>query len=1042
MQKAVNKFLELLNNKDKGRTTCLIVFVDGSIDDKTVTDLQPAQAWCLDKEQTWNHCYTARYRADGKGTLLVPLIRQFVRDVLSTMDFSKKAPEESVGIISKADGQNWVPFEEALAKLHLSSDLPDSKLIQAFGSTLHSVLETGQRLILFCEVDGEPGPETLGLDNDSISALLEILPERFALVLAGVDNPPGPRAESFARIQVDQDYIAASPPEDRSQPLFSDRDEGDDALNVLSEVNALADAIASKDMDPPLVVGILGGWGSGKSYVMNLLKCRLLEIRHKNILDQKVRDSFPYVGHFYLVRFDAWTYAKADLWSSLMREVLLGLNDQIACEQLSVERPSTDSEDMKVLKIMEKVLGKRESFDNEAREELPEAFFGGDASEDKPTPEELTQYYLKLKRDMFNEIYDRLLTGADKFSPDVVLKLTGDDVDVQRIIDRLDNDILWNRLQALNESLQEQLEEEEKRLMEAKLKLADYEAKIAEKADLKLCKGHWETYAAALSGPLAELFRRTINDAQQKTKADEGIPFDEAIESVNLIKMIFAGKSARTVGAFIVFAIATALVAIFARGVADKWVTISTVLGGILGGGIEAWHRANRWMRGQVEGFYAFEKQLKAEQQERRDALILKDKSATDYQQQVQEVAELESKVTAYRNKVGLTAGHRTLLDFIANRIKEGDYEERLGPLHQVQKDMRQLSEGLKREELCVKDSKIGRKVDLEKLLFPRGAPRVVLLIDDLDRCPPTRVVEVLEAAQLLVKTSLFVVVLAMDVRYITKALEKAYEGVLDRRGAPSGLDYIEKIVQIPYRIRPISKDAMPVYLRSQMQLKAGEVKSPTVEGGLSYSEIFSHILAPGEGYVRIDDTIPQSVLAFEEEEIELIGNCALVVAISPRATKRLVNVMKLIKIIWYRMGLNDVSLDISKTVVFFLTFSARYAEIMRRVLLELERVVAVPKNSENKKKMAAFLSKVAKEWGRIEGRLAEWQFLLNIAKDVELMPSDMTLETLGIRNVELIRSFSFVGEVDMPPDPATHNVALELPEPVKICQENPSNNS
>ena len=50
-----------------------------------------------------------------------------------------------------------------------------------------------------------------------------------------------------------------------------------------------------------------------------------------------------------------------------------------------------------------------------------------------------------------------------------------------------------------------------------------------------------------------------------------------------------------------------------------------------------------------------------------------------------------------------------------------------------------------------------------------------------------------------------------------------------------------------------------------------------------------------------------------------------------------------------------------------------------------------------------------------------------------------MTLEPLGVRNIELIRSFSFVGEVDLPPDPGTHQVTLELREPIKIAQDPPS---
>ena len=46
-----------------------------------------------------------------------------------------------------------------------------------------------------------------------------------------------------------------------------------------------------------------------------------------------------------------------------------------------------------------------------------------------------------------------------------------------------------------------------------------------------------------------------------------------------------------------------------------------------------------------------------------------------------------------------------------------------------------------------------------------RPIERIVLYIDDLDRCPPERVVEVLQAVHLLLAFELFVVVVAVDAR-------------------------------------------------------------------------------------------------------------------------------------------------------------------------------------------------------------------------------------------------------------------------------------
>jgi hypothetical protein len=73
-----------------------------------------------------------------------------------------------------------------------------------------------------------------------------------------------------------------------------------------------------------------------------------------------------------------------------------------------------------------------------------------------------------------------------------------------------------------------------------------------------------------------------------------------------------------------------------------------------------------------------------------------------------------------------------------------------------------------------------------------------------------------LEAPQLLVKTKLFVVVVAIDVRYVTLALENRYMGILKADSNLSGLDYLEKVIQLPYRLPPVDKEgAMGRYIKT-----------------------------------------------------------------------------------------------------------------------------------------------------------------------------------------------------------------------------------
>ncbi|MBD2359499.1 hypothetical protein H6G41_33990 [Tolypothrix sp. FACHB-123] len=134
------------------------------------------------------------------------------------------------------------------------------------------------------------------------------------------------------------DFLAQSPKNDLPS--------GQDLLNIEQEVHALAEVLLMRSLEPPLAVGILGGWGSGKSYIMHLMQQKMTQIRSQPVNEQKAwgnlascdRDSVeeqlsPYVGHVYQITFDAWTYARSNLWASLMETILFELNRQLILER-------------------------------------------------------------------------------------------------------------------------------------------------------------------------------------------------------------------------------------------------------------------------------------------------------------------------------------------------------------------------------------------------------------------------------------------------------------------------------------------------------------------------------------------------------------------------------------------------------------------------------------------------------------------------------------------------------------------------------------
>lgn len=84
---------------------------------------------------------------------------------------------------------------------------------------------------------------------------------------------------------------------------------------------------------------------------------------------------------------------------------------------------------------------------------------------------------------------------------------------------------------------------------------------------------------------------------------------------------------------------------------------------------------------------------------------------------------------------------------------------------------------------------------------------RIVLYIDDLDRCPPSKVIEVLAAVHLLLALPAFVVVVAVDPRWLRRCLDQHHEELFGA-GEARRAEYLDKIFQIVFALRPMGTAA------------------------------------------------------------------------------------------------------------------------------------------------------------------------------------------------------------------------------------------
>ena len=79
---------------------------------------------------------------------------------------------------------------------------------------------------------------------------------------------------------------------------------------------AVANLMTSKSARPPLAVGVFAQWGEGKSQFLELIHTAVAARSAAAGPDDPIAH-----GAVRQVRFNAWQYAEADLWASLVAEV-------------------------------------------------------------------------------------------------------------------------------------------------------------------------------------------------------------------------------------------------------------------------------------------------------------------------------------------------------------------------------------------------------------------------------------------------------------------------------------------------------------------------------------------------------------------------------------------------------------------------------------------------------------------------------------------------------------------------------------------------
>jgi O-acetyl-ADP-ribose deacetylase (regulator of RNase III) len=598
----------------------------------------------------------------------------------------------------------------------------------------------------------------------------------------------------------------------------------EDLLDVSNEVSAFAHLVAGRTVAPPLSIGLFGEWGSGKTFFMERMHDAVQQIMQTEAM------SNPEMFHSRIVqiRFNAWHYIETNLWASLVEYIFYELDNWLRGQARDGEALFEQLSTAKQLRLdaARDLIDRRKNLKT-AQDDLSGA---------------QARHAEALKKRAERPLTDIARAAAKTFESSI----TSEDLkSLRRAAASLGLPQLVDATQGLAELVARSREQGER-------------ARLLGSSLLHHLGSRWvvPTAVAVLLIPFGvEALRSALAD----------MPGAAWLKELN----------AAVIGAVSVIS------------------TVSAIGGVLLRRGTMALDVLDTFR-------HKFDEAVDAATREHRDAMAALEKDVAAAQQAMTE-AERRLRIAsdhaaeAEQNYVNDTARGR-LNRFIRDKVIDGTYAKHLGIVATIRRDFGQLAEIMRDKQLektASEDLHKSRALYQEKLTtlieantgvlneneiadLRRETPpedlryfsRIILYIDDLDRCPPDKVADVLQAIHMLLFFPLFVVVVAVDARWITRSLETQFPHLLMDANAPTAkaatasqpataptaqprggqsaspataLDYLEKIFHIPFWVRSMNPTASAKFVhgltKDALERAAPSLPPVNPPGGLGRSD-------------------------------------------------------------------------------------------------------------------------------------------------------------------------------------------------------------
>jgi KAP-like P-loop domain-containing protein len=658
-----------------------------------------------------------------------------------------------------------------------------------------------------------------------------------------------------------------------------------DLLGIDRSVDALALLIASTRTDTPLAIGVFGPWGSGKSFFMRHLRRRIWSLaereqrrvsawRQKRKEGSAKPDDAPlYYGQVAQVEFNAWHYNEGNLVASLVDHLFRNLRVLPGTKDTELEERQKD--------VLVKIAGAKGDVQTAVQE------IGKAQTSVKEAQDEVAQ----AKQDV---------AAVHQTITEKTAELTKWTDDSTRARDQVDAAIRELTLES-NDLDPAALFAVAMRPLTESPAVADVRAAGQE---LTNAVADWRRFASRLCSPLG-------------------------------------------IGAAALL-LAAPILALLTNWFSDSWAAITAAVTAATA----TLAPVIKWMRERREQFEKKMTEIERETSRRHDEqrhqleanwtqvqkewdrkigslraslegqqTVLKERETTaaaairtladktkDLDAKVEQRANAEMKLRELEAELQRLSSALLLDEFIKDRARTDEYRKQLSFLALVRRDFERLSDliAAANADWCAHD----------KATDPPLLNRIVLYIDDLDRCNVDTVLRVLEAVHLLLAFPLFVCVVAVDPRWIEECLRQKHDHLFgikaqdgekredDENAHVTVGDYLEKIFQIPIWMRPIEGRQRSAVVKSLLGATAapppraatGERRGE--DEGRRNPDSREAQSEAGDGFQEVVNKAMErpDPLRITPEEAEFVDAVGDLLSDKPRALKRFVNTYRLLK--------------------------------------------------------------------------------------------------------------------------------------------------